>query len=144
MTEYRIGRAGEEAKILALANSVFNTDFTQLIPKVYGPGKTFAPMHHLAEENGEIIALASVYDRQYTLGGQRLKVGYVGTVSTHPDHRLKGHMRALMARLDRQMRRDGTHIALLGGIRHRYAHYGYEVGSEKLSFEVLSFSLPTS
>ncbi len=119
--------------VLDFANFVFSQahvphDFRQLLPKMYGDDVDFTPFHYIAKEDHRIVGLTSALPYDVVCGEDRLRVGFVGTVSTHPYCRGKGYMKACMALLREDMEKSGAQLLVLGGQRQRYEHYGFSVG----------------
>lgn len=140
-TVYRRGRPEDWADIIDFANYVFSQngaphDFPRLIPKVYGGGPEMAALHHLALEEGRIKGMVAVYPSLCGIAGNRLKTGFIGTVSVHPYARGRGYMKRLMADAAERMREDGAALSMLGGQRQRYRYFGYELGGTVLLFHV--------
>lgn len=142
MIEYRRARPEERDAYLALADSVFQgtgTDirFAEAIPKVYGPDMDTAHMQHVAVDSERgIIGLVAVLPGELHVLDRVLKTGYIGTVCVHPDTRGEGHMKALMALALDDMRAQGVDVALLGGQRQRYEHFGFAKGGVQYRAEV--------
>lgn len=141
MIEYRKGQPGEMADILDFGNYVFSQahnphDFSTLVPKVYGPGKTTEDLHFLALEDDRIKGMVAVYPHSYQVGNEELKTGFIGTVSVHPYSRGSGYMKRLMKDADEAMIADGVDLAFLGGLRQRYQYYGYEKGGMTIRMQV--------
>ena len=62
-------------------------------------------VHALVWEGGELVGHASVVQRRLLHGGRALRAGYVEGVSVHPGRRGRGHGAAMMAALERVIRR---------------------------------------
>lgn len=134
MIEYRKARPEEREAYLAFADMVFNlagTDisFERSLPKVYGLGMDTASLQNIAYDREKgIRGLVAVLPQTLHILDRTLKSGYIGTVSVHPEARGEGHMKVLMAMALDEMRTQGADIALLGGQRQRYEHFGYAWG----------------
>lgn len=134
MVTYRKARPEERAAYIEFADMVFSNDgspisFEASVPKVYGAHVDSSDMHYLAvdDEKG-IRGLVGVMPNELYVGGETLKIGYIGTVSVHPEARGEGHMKALMKMAIDDMKADGVDIALLGGQRQRYEYFGFAKG----------------
>jgi aminoglycoside 2'-N-acetyltransferase I len=57
-------------------------------------------VHFILEEDGAIVAHASVVERELHTGGHRLATGYVEAVATLPTHQRRGHGTAVMREVD--------------------------------------------
>jgi aminoglycoside 2'-N-acetyltransferase I len=62
-------------------------------------------IHALVWEDGELVAHASVVQRRLLHGGRALRAGYVEGVGVHPERRRSGYGAAVMAPLERVIRR---------------------------------------
>lgn len=141
MAEYRRAVPQEEADILDFINMVFSQahrphDFARLLPKVYAR-KGFSRYHYVAVEEGRIRGTVAVLPLELQLEqGCALKVGYIGSVSTHPRDRGAGHMKALMHLAMREAELQGYDLLSLGGRRQRYGYFGFENGGMSLAFSL--------
>ena len=142
MVTYRKARPEERKAYIEFADMVFSHDgdsisFETSIPKVYGPHIDSADMQYIAvdDEKG-IRGLVAVMPNELYAGGETLKVGYIGTVSVHPEARGEGHMKKLMKMAIEDMKAGGVDIALLGGQRQRYEYFGFAKGGVGYSITV--------
>jgi aminoglycoside 2'-N-acetyltransferase I len=62
-------------------------------------------VHALVWEDDELVGHASVIQRRLLHGGRALRAGYVEGVGVRPDRRGRGHGAAMMAALERVIRR---------------------------------------
>ncbi|WP_261957395.1 GNAT family N-acetyltransferase [Streptomyces nigrescens] len=62
-------------------------------------------LHALAYEDGELVGHASVIQRRLLHGGRALRCGYVEGVGVRADRRGRGHGAAMMAALERVIRK---------------------------------------
>lgn len=141
MAQYRQAKHGEEADILDFINYVFSQasrphDFARLLPKVYARDD-FAQYHYVAEEGGRIRATVAMLPSVYRVDDARaLSLGYIGSVSSHPYDRGKGHMQALMRLALADADARGIDLLALGGMRQRYGYFGFECGGGLLRFAI--------
>lgn len=142
MVTYRKARPDEREAYIKFANMVFGIadvgiDFEKLIPKVYGAHVNSADMHNIAvdDEKG-IRGLVAVMPNELQMGDETLKIGFIGSVSVHPEARSEGHMKALMKMSLEQMLADDVDIAFLGGQRQRYEYFGYAKGGVGYTFDI--------
>ena len=142
MVTYRKARPDECAAYTGFASMVFShgdyvENFAKLIPKAYGPGVDRSDIHYLAvdDEKG-IRGLVAVLPNELYIGGETLKIGFVGTVSVHPDARGEGHMKKLMNMAIEDMKAQGVDLGLLGGHRQRYEYFGFAKGGVGYSINV--------
>lgn len=106
---------------------VFRLDppfFTSLLE-----GGEGASMAALVE--GEIVSSVHVFMRwMRDREGRSLKVGGIGSVSTHPGHRKRGFSGRLLEMAVAAMEREGCVWSLLGtGVHDHYARYGWRSAS---------------
>lgn len=139
MAEYRKALKHEEADILDFINMVFSQahrphNFKKLLPKVYAH-EGFYRYHYVAVEEGRIRGTVAVLPVEMKVGGETLKIGFVGSVSAHPYDKGAGHMKKLMEMMicDAQGKYD---LLTLGGQRQRYNYFGFECGGMRLRFTV--------
>ena len=122
-------------------NMVFSTahcpmEFRSMIPLIYQPTEEKMRCNFAVRENGKIRAIVGLFPAEMQVGDTVLKLGGIGGVSSHPNDRGRGWMKALMNRVDEEMMADGTDLSWLGGLRQRYQYYGYEKTGILLSYEI--------
>ena len=124
-------RAGDYDEALDFLNLVFSMadrphDFRRALPRMWARDDVHMGRHLAVVRDGRIRAMLGVYPLPAVVAGRRLLFATVGNVATHPYETGRGYMRRLMdvarARLD-EMDADASR---LGGLRRRYAPYGYE------------------
>lgn len=142
MITYRKARPEERSAYLEFADMVFTDNGSPIsyeasIPKVYGSHIDSAHMQYIAvdDEKG-IRGLVAVMPNELYAGGETLKVGYIGTVSVHPQARGEGHMKKLMRMAIDDMKAEGVDISLLGGQRQRYEYFDFAKGGVCYSIDV--------
>lgn len=149
MSEYKVEQEHDRQDLLDFANMVFSmnsgsTDFAALLPKAY-LNKTRMERfpHYVLQEQGRIKALVDVYPLVLRLRNtaQAIKVGYVGTVSVHPDSRNKGYMRNVMEEACQGAEKAQQDLLVLDGNRHRYQYYGFEKAGVKYCFNLTEDSI---
>lgn len=132
MTEYQLAQKKDREEILDLINYVFSYsarphEFRTLLPKVYADElDVLGAEHYVAREDGRIRGVVAVRYFDMILSGNRLKIGYVGSVSVHPRSRGKGYMSRLMECALADAKRRGVHLLALSGMRQRYGVFGFE------------------
>lgn len=146
MENYVRGTKEDMSELMDFANMVFSMssgsiDFERLLPKAYSEERNMVATHHLIKENNRIKALIDVLPMELRLGEEKLKVGYIGTVSVHPKARGKKYMITLMEKAEEQAREDGIDMLILDGNRHRYQHYGFEKAGMKYCFNITGDSI---
>jgi len=134
--KYSKGKRGELDAIVTEACKVFDVDFPNLLPKIYAKGCETEEFHHLIKEDGNIIALVLNYPDYVYVGGKKLKVYGIGTVSVDGERRGKGYMIELMNKSLEEMRNEGGDISILGGQKQRYEYFGYSYTGDELHFHI--------
>lgn len=75
--------------------------------------------HFILELDGEIVAHASVVEREIHVGGRPLRAGYVEAVATAPAHQGAGLGSAVVEAVNAFIR-SGYQLGVLGTGRHRF------------------------
>jgi len=123
-------RGDEFDEAMDFLNMVFGEhsphDFARLLPSIYRPTDQHMGNDYAMRVDGQLRAIVGMYPMTWQVGDATLRVGGIGGVSTHPEARGKGHMRALMNHCVARMKEQGFHLSWLGGQRQRYQYYGYE------------------
>ena len=78
----------------------------------------------------------AVYPLTWQVGEGALRVAGIGAVATHPRHRGRGLMRAVVGHCVAEARAAGYHLSWLDGLGHRYRHFGYERAGAEISFRL--------
>lgn len=131
---YRMATPADRNAYIDFINYVFSQahqphDFKQLLPKVYADGRESRVEHFIAtDEAGNIRGCVALLPYEVNVLGRILKVGFIGSVSSHPYGRGEGHMKKLMPMTEQWMIENGIDLALLGGNRQRYEYFGYGKG----------------
>ena len=131
----------EFAEAIDLINYVFSHtygphDFETLLPKLYRPDPELVRCHYGVREAGALVALAGSYPLTWQVGESALRVAGIGAVATHPRHRGRGLMRAVVGHCVDEARAAGCHLSWLDGLGHRYRHFGYERTGAEASFQL--------
>ena len=131
----------EFAEAIDLINYVFSHtygphDFETLLPKLYRPEPELVRCHWVVREHGALLALAGVYPMTWQVGGSALRVAGIGAVATHPRHRGRGLMRAVVGHAVAEARADGYDLSWLDGLGHRYRHFGYERAGAEVTLQI--------
>lgn len=150
MTEYRWASEADYRNIIEFANRAFDPKnhtedyekdtsaasyFPRILPKLYQNIRT-APMHRIAVQDGKIVGCVGNFVLPTVVCGEQLNVVGIGTVSTHPDHRREGHMLRLMADSVAHAKEAGADFMVLGGMRQRYEHWGFEFAGPDPEFRM--------
>lgn len=75
--------------------------------------------HFVLKLHGEVVAHASVVDREIQVDGRPLRTGYVEAVATAPDHQGAGYGTLVMTDVTSYIR-DSFELGALGTGRHRF------------------------
>ena len=147
MTEFCTGKASDREDIIDFINMVFSQtgqphDFKILLPKLYADDSDTSACHFLAKEDGKIKAVVGLFPTEHVTGGQRLKIGHIGSVSVHKYARGRGYMKQLMAMAYDAAKHGGYDALVLGGKKNRYQYFGFQPteAAAKYSFIPENFS----
>ncbi|MBQ7785901.1 MAG: GNAT family N-acetyltransferase [Clostridia bacterium] len=138
MTTMYWAKPDEKREIVEFCDYVFSKahrphDFKTLLPKLYGEQGDGAEHHFVVREDGKLMATVLVYPVVMYICGARFMTLGVGSVSTHPDARGRGYMKALMDAVDQRAETLQADFAVLGGQRQRYAYFGYDYGGYQMN-----------
>lgn len=112
---------------IAFLNLVFGkehrvSDFAKMLPIIYRPTDEHMNCNFAVRENGEIRGIVGLFPAEMKVGGTILKLGGIGSVSSHPQDRGKGWMKLLMGQAIAEMANTEVDISWLGGFRQRYQY----------------------
>jgi len=143
MITYHRAEPRETAEIIEFINMVFSMahspfDFKRGIPKVYGDDACIYAQHYIARKDGKIVGVVGLMPGMMHIGGEALKTGVIGSVSTHPYERGGGYMKECMRLALEDARTAGMHLLSLGGQRQRYEYFGFVPGGKRLVFHLNS------
>ena len=129
----------EEA--IDLINYVFSQahdphDFELRLPKLYRPTEELMRCNYGVRLHGRLVAVAGAYPLVWQVGATALRVAGIAGVATHPRHRDKGLMGAVVRHCVAEARAAGCHLSWLDGLRRRYRHFGYERCGTELGFRL--------
>lgn len=142
MYTYTVADENDRGEIIDFINYVFSQtnvphNFKTLIPKVYSDVlPELGAEHYLVKEDGRIKAVVAQYFFDISVSGEKLRVGFIGSVSVNLYSRGKGYMKLLMAKAREDAVRRGVDIMALGGQRQRYEYYGFERGGSIMDFSI--------
>ena len=119
------------------SNDGEESDFINLLPKLYKQEYNTMKNHYIVKENGEIKAVVGAFPMELIiLDNTSLKITGIGTVSVHPYSRGYGYMKKLMNMALKDMRKQGIHISCLSGKRQRYEYFGYTPCGQKIYYTI--------
>lgn len=75
---------------------------------------------------GRAAAMASIIPQTWTVGGHPVRVGRLESFATHPDHRRRGLVGAVIDQLHTEADDLGCHLTVISGLPWFYRRYGYE------------------
>ena len=140
--EIKKATAADYEELIDFLNMVFGfngqeNDFLKLLPKLYRA--QYAPWESNytgKDENGRFMCAVGAYDETYRVAGETVRFRGIGNVAAHPRAKGKGYMRAAMDATMADMVKDGVDFSALGGLRHRYGYWGFEVSGIRYRFHV--------
>ena len=129
----------EEA--IDLINYVFSQahdphDFELRLPKLYRPTEELMRCNYGVRLQGRLVAVVGSYPLVWQVGATALRVTGIAGVATHPRHRDKGLMGAVVSHCVAKARAAGCHLSWLDGLRRRYRHFGYERCGTEFGFRL--------
>lgn len=109
------------AKALVLAT--FPPEAATILPT--GPVQWANPdLRVLIEDNAELVCHVGIYRRAGTWKGRKVRIGGIGSVATHPDHRRRGYAGlALTAAIQTLRDEKAIDFVLLVCRPHNFAFY---------------------
>ena len=122
----------------------FHNFFPLRYPHVWKKENIDYKNSHIIRENGKIASFVRIFPLVGRVGNQKIKIGGIGGVSTHPNYRGKGYMRKLMDFCVRKMREENYAFSILGGDRQRYNFWKYETAGLETVFYITSRSIEKS
>ena len=124
----RAAKLDELSKIIRLVNSVFMS--RRGLPPVMGD--LFPQLfnkHNLENlrvivQDGNPISHVGIWEGKILIYGCLFKIGMIGSVCTHPEHRGKGYASALVEDAFSKMKKDHVDFVLISGFRNLYRRAG--------------------
>ena len=93
-------------------------------------------------KDGQPVSVVDRLERDMLVHGHRLRMGYIGGVCTHPDHRGKGLASTILAAQLRQLREDSVDLVYISGGRDLYVRAGAGHAAVETRFVVERDALP--
>ncbi|HEX5147963.1 MAG TPA: GNAT family N-acetyltransferase [Candidatus Limnocylindrales bacterium] len=117
--------AGEVARIRVILDGAFGTDDDERFTETDWD-HAVGGVHFVLDLDGEIVAHASVVEREIRVGDRPLRTGYVEAVATATDHQSRGYGSVLMTDVTAWIR-DRFELGALGtGRHHFYERLGWQ------------------
>ena len=114
-----------------------SSSFHILLPKLYRDGRESDKVTYFAlDDNNRILGTVGSFPLTFHIGGVTVTANGIGSVATHPRHRGEGFMKDLMKAAIDDMIKEDVDLSVLGGRRHRYAHFGFEKCDSMMYFSV--------
>ncbi len=133
------GKAHQREDLLNLLDLTFGfseegNKFINLLPKLYKEQYNPAENNIILDVDGDMRAAVGLYYNTLTVGDEKLKIGGIGNVAVHPEHRGKGYMQFCMLLALDEMKQNMTDLSCLGGARQRYEHFSYQPAGINTNF----------
>lgn len=134
-------------ELIALLNGAFSRknnremDFEKDLPKMCVRDDLHMRRHLGVKENGKLVAVLGVYPLPTVIGGEEVLFSTVGNIATHWDYTGKGYMSLLLDEAMKELERLGADASRLGGLRQRYARYGYESSGQNYHFTITEHNI---
>ena len=128
--------------VTQFAKKVFDVDFPNYLPYIYGEHATTGRYHFVVRENGEYAAAVLSFPNDLHVKDRVLGTVGVGTVCVREESRGRGYMTDLLAECLMDARDRGASLLILGGQRQRYEYYGFASSGVYSSYKV-SYSSKT-
>lgn len=116
-------------------------DFQKALPRLCVRDDEHMRKHLAVVRDGKIRALLGVYPLPMSICGRSVMYSTVGNVATHPYETGKGYMSRLLDAAMKELARQNTDASRLGGLRQRYARYGYEPIGQVYSFTLTAHNV---
>jgi predicted N-acetyltransferase YhbS len=125
--ELRTLRADEREPVLDLLQEAFG--FRQLFAAYMDHDPCYRPDdYHVASLDGELVSCVQIFTKDIRLRGHVVRLGGIGSVATHPQHRGRGLASSLLRRAIEDMRRREMVVSLLFSDRRGfYERLGWHV-----------------
>ena len=124
----RAAKPNELPKIIRLVNSIFMSKpglppiMGELFPHLFS--KNNLENLRVIVQDGNPISHVGIWEGKILIYGCSFKVGMIGSVCTHPDHRGRGYASALVKDAFSKMRKDNVDFVLVSGFRNLYRRAG--------------------
>jgi len=127
--EYLKAAESDFEELIDLTNLVFSeyapSDFEVELPALYNERNFMTGTNYIIKENGRIVANVGAYPFDYSICGDNLRITAVTVVAVHARVRRKGYMKKLMEMTMSEIKKDGTDLSFLYGLRQRYEYFGF-------------------
>ena len=138
MSHIQCATVDDYESLLATMNQAFRVadpsfvSFHALLPDLYQPTEACMSCHRIIRDDNIITASAGIYPVSLRMGEIELMVAGIGGVATHPDHRGRGCMTAIMQAICSELSASGYALSWLSGDRTRYSRFGWETAGSSL------------
>lgn len=101
-------------------------DFLSELPKMWIRDDRHMSYHTGVFEDGKLVAVGGVYPLHVRIGDASLRFATTGNMATLPEYEGRGYFSAIFASMMKELEENDYDGARLGGLRQRYARFGYE------------------
>lgn len=134
-------------ELIALLNGAFSRknnremDFEKDLPKMCVRDDKHMSNHLGIKEDGKLVAVIGIYPLPTVIGQEEVLFSTVGNIATHWDYTGKGYMSLLLDEAMKELEIIGADVSRLGGLRQRYARYGYESCGQNYHFTLTAHNV---
>jgi len=101
-------------------------DFLSELPKMWIKDDKHMGYHTGVFEDGKLVAVGGVYPLPVKIGQTSLLFATTGNMATLPEYEGRGYFNSIFSAMMKEVEENGFDGARLGGLRQRYARFGYE------------------
>lgn len=115
--------------------------FPKNYPGLYSLEEECLSCFRVIEKDGQIVSHVGLFPLEVIADGLTITIGGIGGVATLPEERGKGHMTKLLDHVIEKMHEKKMPLSFLGGDRHRYGNFGWEIAGEKVVLHMTERSM---
>ncbi|MGM7701036.1 GNAT family N-acetyltransferase [Pseudalkalibacillus sp. Hm43] len=94
-------------------------------------------------EGEEMASKLTIHPMKIWLAGKQMPMGGIAGVASWPEHRRKGHIKALMRKSLEVMKEKGQYVSMLHPFSFAfYRNYGWEMTHQVMKYEIKPVQLP--